>query len=308
MISCDLVRQHPAHFLACTGLTVAEFDALLPAFTRAWEEYRKQTYLNDGGGKPKLPTCTDKLFFILFYYKVYPIQSAMGAIFGISQAQVCVWIHTLSPVLRRALGIEWCLPERNPAKLKDVLAMFETLDFLIDGTERERQRPINRRDRKDCYSGKKHTYTYNNIVIVHEYDQHVVYLSQTYEGSWHDKAICDEEEYTFPRYATLQKDRGFQGFEPDHTITYQPKKKPKHGDLTIGEKLFNRCISSSRIAIEHAISGIKRCRIIKDILRNTTLGFEDTVMEIACALHNFRQKFRVKEEHVNIFDLLPSSQ
>ncbi|MFL5698871.1 MAG: transposase family protein [Ktedonobacteraceae bacterium] len=67
---------------------------------------------------------------------------------------------------------------------------------------------------------------------------------------------------------------------------------------------MNRAISSSRIVVEHVISGIKRCRIVKDILRNTRIEFEDIVMEIACALHNFRQKLRSKSERVNIFDMM----
>ena len=67
---------------------------------------------------------------------------------------------------------------------------------------------------------------------------------------------------------------------------------------------MNRVISSARIVIEHVISGIKRCRIVKDILRNTRIEFEDIVMEIACALHNFRQKLRLKSERVNIFDMI----
>lgn len=224
MISCDVVRQRPDQFLACTGLTVDEFDALYPSFVSAWNEYRKKNYVNSGGGNPKLPDVSDKLFFVLFYYKLYPIQAAMGVIFGMSQSQVCTWIHTLTPVIQRALGIEKCLPERRPRKLKEVLEACALHDFIIDGTERERQRPSHPHEQKDFYSGKQKAHTYNNIVIVHEQDQTVAYLSKTYEGSWHDKAICDEEHYVFPENSTLQKDRGFQGYEPKGVITYQPKK------------------------------------------------------------------------------------
>ena len=78
MLSYVMVCHRPDQFLACTSLTVDEFDILLDSFSRAWDEYRKKNYVNSGGGKPKLPSVTDKLFFILFYYKVYPIQSAMG--------------------------------------------------------------------------------------------------------------------------------------------------------------------------------------------------------------------------------------
>ena len=58
------------------------------------------------------------------------------------------------------------------------------------------------------------------------------------------------------------------------------------------------------MVVEHVIASIKRCRIVKDVFRNTSVEFEDLVMEIACALHNFRQKHRSKSESVNIFDMI----
>ena len=224
MLSYDTVCQRPSQFLACTSLTHDEFDLLLPDFSHVWDEYRKKTYLNSGGGKPKLPNISDKLFFILVYYKMYPIQSAMGAMFGMSQSQVCHWIHVLSPLLQRALGSTNCLPQRNPRTVKEALEACEMHNFLIDGTERERQRPSNPSEQRDFYSGKQKAHTYNNIIIIQEQERTVEYLSQTYPGTCHDKAICDEEAYVFPQNATLQKDRGFQGYEPENVLTYQPKK------------------------------------------------------------------------------------
>ena len=70
------------------------------------------------------------------------------------------------------------------------------------------------------------------IVIVDEHEKTVEYLSQTYEGTRHDRAICDDEQYEFSDNSTLQKDRGFQGYEPENVITYQPKKKPQNGALS----------------------------------------------------------------------------
>jgi len=49
-----------------------------------------------------------------------------------------------------------------------------------------------------------------------------------------------------------------------------------------------------RVKVEHAISGIKRSRTVKDIFRNTKDGFSDLVMVIACGLHNFRVDRRKK--------------
>src|SRR5215210_1720293 len=121
MLSYDIVHQRPDQFLACTSLTVDEFDILSRSFSHAWDEYRKKNYVNSGGGKPKLPRVIDKLFFILFYYKVYPIQSAMGAIFGMSQGQVSFWVGVLSIVLQNTLGSARCLPNRRPRQLKEAL-------------------------------------------------------------------------------------------------------------------------------------------------------------------------------------------
>jgi hypothetical protein len=60
----------------------------------------------------------------------------------------------------------------------------------------------------------------------------------------------------------------------------------------VGEKLCNRIFSSVRVVVEHVIAGVTRCRIVKDVLRLTTKGISDVVMEIACGLHNLRVSCR----------------
>ena len=120
----------------------------------------------------------------------------------------------------------------------------------------------------------------------------VRYVSETYPGRTHDKRICDLEEPVFPPEIGLFQDTGFQGYHPAGVTIYQPKKKPRGRELTAEEKAENTVISSIRILIEHIIAGVKRCRIVKDVFRNTKLYFADQVMEIACGLHNFRTTWR----------------
>lgn len=67
-----------------------------------------------------------------------------------------------------------------------------------------------------------------------------------------------------------------------------PTKKPKGKELFNVQKKENREISSFRILVEHAIGGVKKCRIVKERLRCRKFGFDDLVMLIACGLHNFR--------------------
>jgi hypothetical protein len=56
--------------------------------------------------------------------------------------------------------------------------------------------------------------------------------------------------------------------------------------------LLNGIVSSARVVVEHVIAGVKRCRIVQEVLRLTTDGLSDVVMEIACGLHNLRVSCR----------------
>lgn len=71
-------------------------------------------------------------------------------------------------------------------------------------------------------------------------------------------------------------------------------------DLTEVDKFFNKIISSVRIVVENVISGVKRCRIVKDCLRLTKENISDLVMEIACGLHNLRVTFRQPLQTIDI--------
>jgi hypothetical protein len=131
-----------------------------------------------------------------------------------------------------------------------------------------------------------------NIIVVGENDRQIKYLGATHEGKKHDKKIADEECLEFPKNSALAQDSGFQGFSAKGVDIAQPKKKPNGRELTEDEKFENRLISGFRVVVEHVISGVKRCRIVKDVFRNTKEKYDDVVIEIACALHNFRSYHR----------------
>lgn len=163
--------------------------------------------------------------------------------------------------------------------------------FFHDGTERPIQRPKDREAQQAFYSGKKKQHTVKNNLLMNA-DSKVVLLTPCYEGRIHDKRIADMTVYSLPVGSCLYQDSGFQGFSVVGVNMIQPMKKPKGRVLTDQEKAKNREISSIRIRVEHAISGIKRYRIVKDKLRNYRKGFADLVMETCCGLHNFRLNFR----------------
>lgn len=301
MFSYSVVKDRPELMLAMTGLTREEFEELLPYFQRAWDEYIQKEYREreerqrQYGGGPRATTLVlteDKLLFILYYFKVYPLQEILAFEFDMAQSTANEWIHILSEILKRALDQGGYLPERNPKEVKTILKAEDESEYGIDGTERRRQRPTEEDEQKKYYSGKKKTHTFKNIIIGGINTQKVNYLSQTYEGKKHDKKIADEENPTFPKGISLFKDTGFQGYEPGKVITFQPEKKPKGKELPPEVKTSNTLISKIRVVIEHILSGVKRCRIVKDVFRNTKQNFEDLVMEIVCGLHNLRVQHR----------------
>ena len=55
----------------------------------------------------------------------------------------------------------------------------------------------------------------------------VGYLGPTIAGRTPDKKAADEAKIASPPNATLDKDPGLQGYEPERVLTAQPKKSPQ---------------------------------------------------------------------------------
>ena len=72
----------------------------------------------------------------------------------------------------------------------------------------------------------------------------------------------------------------------------------------MADQFLNRLFASARVVVEHVIGGVKRCRIVKDVLRLTREGISDRVMEIACGLHNLRMACRHPEPTFHLLSLL----
>jgi hypothetical protein len=151
MLTYQELKEKPADFLCVTGLTVSEFEQLLPTFDQVYRgQYGgEQTVTGQlrqrkagGGAKGKLPSSEAKLLFILVYEKTYPLQTMHGLSFGLSQERANEWIHRLLPVLQEALTVLGMQPAREASALVTHPALQEApADLLLDGTERRQQRP-----------------------------------------------------------------------------------------------------------------------------------------------------------------------
>jgi hypothetical protein len=116
----------------------------------------------------------------------------------------------------------------------------------------------------------------------------ILFLSDTYAGSTHDKRIADAIPYPLPSGSRLLQDLGFLAFTLDRVESIMPTRKPRKRKLTPAQKAANRRIARRRVRIEHVNGSVKRCRMVHDTSRLRKAGVRDRVMEVCCGLHNFR--------------------
>jgi hypothetical protein len=86
------------------------------------------------------------------------------------------------------------------------------------------------------------------------------------------------------------QDLGFLAFTLPQVDILMPTKKPRGQELTLEQQLANQALHHHhrRLRIEHVNSSVQRCRLVKDRIRLWKQGVRDVVMEVCCALHNFR--------------------
>lgn len=293
------VLQHQRLCLALTGLTPEEFTGLLPTFAETLARTRQSAYRNNpqrqrkngGGRKGFLPEVTDKLFFVLFYYKCYPTYDLLAFFYGCDRANACRRQFALSGILETTLGKKLVLPKRQLKNVEDFLRAFpEAREVFIDGTERPIQRPRDKAKQKNNYSGKKKRHTRKNLIISTR-KKRIGFLSPTVEGKQHDFTILKamSPPRCIPKDVKQHLDLGFKGYQvqyPDHRVS-MPQRKPRTRDLSPTVRERNKRKSRVRVLVEHAIGGIKRLRITTDVFRNKRKDYDDTAMLLACGLWNY---------------------
>jgi hypothetical protein len=293
-----IVLNNPDQMRLLTGLTPEEFADLARAFAQVWEEHTKLNWRGEerqrakgAGPQGSLDSPEKRLFFLLIYLRHYPMQEFMGALFGFTQPQANRWILRLMPLLKQALQQEQVSPERSLSNLERLLKESGGLKLLLDGTDRAIRRPQNPEKQRKCYSGRKKRHTVKNVVLTCQ--RAVQFLSPTAPGSQSDKALAEPlEQVKIPKRSVVLSDLGFQGLNLNNRSLVHPSKKPKGRELDPLSRRFNRVLSGIRVGVEHALSGVKRCRIVSDVLRHLKEGLDDLVMEVTCGLHNFREVHR----------------
>jgi hypothetical protein len=138
----------------------------------------------------------------------------------------------------------------------------------------------------------KKRHTDKNVLVVDADTHQVRFLSATHPGQDHDKHIVDAAALHFAVGTQLSGDSAFQGYAPAGVLATHLKKAMRGHPLSTLEWIANRLKARVRVLVEHIIASVKRCRIVKDVLRNTKADVSDQVIYLACGLHNLRTDCR----------------
>ena len=105
-------------------------------------------------------------------------------------------------------------------------------------------------------------------------------------GSCHDFKLYEDSVGSAIAYEIkIQCDSGYQGILKLHKHSETPKKKPKGGVLTDGEKDENRRISRERILIENINAKVKVFKITANRYRNRRKRYA-LRMSLICGIIN----------------------
>ena len=290
----DTVLENKRLCFAVLGISKKEFDQLLPIFTDIWYEHlntKKRARKIGGGSKGNIKEPKKKLFFILWYMKNYPTYDLAAYVFASSKSRTHMWTVTLLPVLEKTLGRKIVLPKRQIRTPEEFFALFPFVkEVLLDGVERPTVRRKNPTVQTKEYSGKKKRHTRKNIIVT-DSTKKILVLTPTKHGKIHDKRLLDKSVLHIPEEVGKIVDTGFQGLQKQQANVFILKKKPRSGVLTDVDKAWNRLVSSTRIGVEHAIAGMKRMKVARDIWRGRG-GQDDRFVLVACGLYNLRLESR----------------
>lgn len=279
-----------------TSLNQTEYEALFSQFDSLVKEKlahytfkgaRRESARHTEAVNGSLYGSKKKLNFILMYLKENPNQLYHAQLFSMSQSKVSEWVSFLLPVLERSLSNLSVMPQSG----YDYRNQDESVDYLlVDVTERQIGRRDDYEGQKEEYSGKKKLHTVKNLAITDPVG-HLLYISPSFEGTTHDKAIWDALQIAESPVNWLA-DLGFLGIDGEYPNVVLPFKKPKKSELSELKKQVNKALSTCRVRIEHAFSGVKRLKIIRNKIRLKSYDVRDQVMRIATALHNLRMRHR----------------
>lgn len=302
VINIEKLQSKPYLFYSFTGLSVEEFKGIMKELEYIYPEYEKERLSRKdrknaiGQGSKFHLSLEERVIVLLMYYKLYIVEDLLGFLFDKDKSVISRNISKTKGLIKKVLP----LPNKVKMvktgigkKLNSIEKFFELYPDaieIIDVTEQPIQRPKDKRDKKEYYSGKKKRHTIKSIIGIN-YNGIINKLSCGYVGSEHDLKIAQKARILddIDKMVKVFFDKGLIGLEkiyPDYKFEI-PFKKPRKGVMEFLERTYNWLHSKVRIGIEHVIGKLKRFKILKQEYRNKKEEYSK-IFEIIAGIINMK--------------------
>lgn len=307
----EKLNTKPQAFQRILGLKKEQLQILVARMLPLWksaEEKRKQRESRQrktGGGRQyNLETLEQMVIMVLLYYKTYMTQEFLGWLLNLDQSNVSRLINKILPLIELAADPEFAtylakakeefakIPlHKRTGEWEKFLKKYPDLrEVSTDATEGQCYRSADNATQEKYYSGKAKQHTLKTQISASPTGK-ILDASATVPGSIHDKKLIDQEESVkkFPEKTVQRFDSGYQGIKdknPDHYIVLTIKKQ-RGQERSPLEKELNRANSKRRIVVEHALSRIKKFRVLSGLYRGAIAQY-NTIFRSVVALLNFK--------------------
>ncbi len=144
--------------------------------------------------------------------------------------------------------------------LEELLERYPQFEeVFIDATEQELPKPKDEGRRKELYSGKRKRHT-AKMRVLSTRNRLVLRLCRHVPGRVSDHLLLRATGVMrkIPEGVVVRVDKAYEGLEEEYpNVRVQEPRKARRGrPLTVLEKIYNRSMSTLRIPVEHARSGI----------------------------------------------------
>ncbi len=267
----DRLRQSAAALRAMTGLRVPEFAAferdVVPRLTAAElaRRQRPQRKRAIGAGHPCALSARDQLLLTVVWLRQYPTHEVLALLFDLGAATtVGRTIARVLPVLEAAGQDTMRLPDpgrRHRRTLDALLADTPALAVVIDSFEQRVQRPTDRTERDQWYSGKKKTHTIKTQVAVDADTGQIVDVPESVPGPTADITLLERSGLLtrLPAGVGGIGDLAYVGIARLHPrgLGAAPRRKPRGQDRPPEDIIYNQAFARRRIVVEHSIGRLR---------------------------------------------------
>jgi hypothetical protein len=303
MLTYEELCRHPNVFPSLTGLTRAEFDALLPRFVQAEDELRsrsshtregKPRERSPGAGRPHDNADADRLLMALMWLRIYPTYEVLGFFFDLHKRNAQLGVRSVLDVLDSLSDFPLQRPGDDRKKMRspaEVMAAFPDVRFIIDAKEQRINKPAGEGKQKPYYSGKKKTHTIKTQLVVNPRGQ-IELVSDSVPGSTHDLEVLKSSDALsrLKGRGGVMLDKGYVGVDKyEREVPFVlPFKKPRGGELSDFQRDYNRRVAKERIVVEHTIAQVNRFTVLRQVFRGKQRERHTKVIQVVAKLVNER--------------------